>query len=187
MSIARLGSLTQNLAQLPNCHTAWTAYGLWTLGKTKDRERSPSPSQSTAQDRPAPRPAPRPAAPDPSSLTRPRQPPGGDGSDQEDVASPYSGPTSASKALAASLAAPKGSRSAEGMASASLRDGFLSVSGLDAGGSLDLQGLLLEGLRESLANLTPAQLMAAGAQASMEQATETAESSAPRRVPRKRP
>ncbi|CAE7939315.1 unnamed protein product, partial [Symbiodinium necroappetens] len=126
-------------------------------------------------------------APDPSSLTRPRQPPGGDGSDQEDVASPYSGPTSASKALAASLAAPKGSRSAEGMASVSLRDGFLSVSGLDAGGSLDLQGLLLEGLRESLANLTPAQLMAAGAQASMEQATETAESSAPRRVPRKRP
>eukprot|EP00439_Symbiodinium_sp_Y106_P078639 s463_g17.t1 len=155
---------------------------------TKDRERSPSPSQGAAQNRPAPRPAPRPGAPpgNPSSLTRPRQLPGGDGSDQEEVASPYSGPTSASKALAASLAAPKASRSAEGMASASVRDGFLSVSGLD-GGSLDLQGLLLEGLRDSLANLTPAQLMAAGAQASMEQATETAESSAPRRVPRKRP
>ncbi|CAJ1414279.1 unnamed protein product [Effrenium voratum] len=57
-------------------------------------------------------------------------------------------PTSASKALAASLSSR--ARQGEGAGNASFRDGLLRVSGIDAGGCLDLQGLL-SGLKEGLA------------------------------------
>lgn len=101
---------------------------------------------------------------------------------------------SASKALAASLSSrarvtPPGECTG-GSANASFRDGLLRVSGIDAGGGLDLQGLLLSSLRENFAQAQnqvaatlgkePSQPPAAASHASPSASAE------PRRAPRKR-
>ncbi|CAJ1339546.1 unnamed protein product, partial [Effrenium voratum] len=89
------------------------------------------------------------AAPRAAPAARLPEPRDGSGSETEDSGTALEEePTSASKALAASLSSR--ARQGEGAGNASFRDGLLRVSGIDAGGCLDLQGLL-SGLKEGLA------------------------------------
>eukprot|EP00434_Breviolum_minutum_P022054 symbB.v1.2.019469.t1/scaffold1593.1/size164412/11 len=84
-----------------------------------------------------------------------------DSESEESLSSPHDEEPglSASKALAASLSSrrPQSSGECAGAANASFRDGLLRVSGIDAAGGLDLQGLLLSSLRDGLAQV-PASL-----------------------------
>eukprot|EP00435_Cladocopium_sp_Y103_P035056 s850_g9.t1 len=102
---------------------------------------------------------------------------------------------SASKALAASLSSrarvtghPPGE--CTGSANASFRDGLLRVSGIDAAGGLDLQGLLLSSLRENFAqaqNQVPAAALGKAEEPTASASAASAASGAePRRAPRKR-